>query len=234
MGSGYKTFTAGAVLTASDVQNYLQDQSVMVFADSTARASSIGTANFEEGMVSYLEDTDAVEVYDGSAWGNIAPATNQGLTLINTTSFSGVSSQSFNNVFTSTYENYKVLFSLDIATGTPNLTFRFRAAGSDITTAGYFLFGDRTGGAVSNIASTSQTSMLLGVASTATNNGILEIFKPQLTATKAVQANYYYANNGENYDLFCGTNYTTSCDGFSLIVSSSTMTGTASVFGYNK
>ena len=157
-----------------------------------------------------------------------------GMVLLNTTSFSGVSSQSFNNVFTSTYENYKVLFSLDIATGIPNLTFRFRAAGSDISTAGYFLFGDRTGGAVSNIASLSQTSMLLGVASTSTNNGILEIFKPQLTATKAVQANYYYSNNGENYDLFCGTNFTTSCDGFSLIVSSSTMTGTASVFGYNK
>jgi hypothetical protein len=90
MGSGYRTFTAGEVLTASNVQDYLMDQSVMVFADSTARATNIGTANFEEGMVSYLEDSDTVEVYDGSAWASIAPTTNQGLTLINTTSFSGV------------------------------------------------------------------------------------------------------------------------------------------------
>ena len=157
-----------------------------------------------------------------------------GMVLLNTTSFSAVASQSINNVFTSTYENYKVLFSLDITTGTPNLTFRFRAAGSDNSTAGYFLFGDKTGGAVANIASLSQTSMLLGVAGTSTNNGILEIFKPQLTATKAVRASYYYSNNGENYDLFCGTNFTTSSDGFSLIASSSTMTGTLSVFGYNK
>ena len=88
MGSGYKAFTAGEVLTASDVNNYLMEQSVMVFADSTARASTIGTANFEEGMVSYLEDSDTVEVYDGSAWGGIAPVSNQGLTLLNTTSFS--------------------------------------------------------------------------------------------------------------------------------------------------
>ena len=151
-----------------------------------------------------------------------------------TVSFSAVGSVSLNGVFTSTYENYKVIFSLDVATGTPNLTFRFRAAGSDNSTSGYFLFGDRSGGAVSNVASLSQTSMLLGNASTSTNNGILEIFKPQLTATKAVQANYYYSNNGENYDLFCGTNFTTSSDGFSLITASSTFTGTVSVYGYNK
>jgi hypothetical protein len=68
MGSGYRTFTAGEVLTASNVQNYLQDQSVMVFGGSAARSSAIGTANFEEGMVSYLTDTDKVEAYDGTNW----------------------------------------------------------------------------------------------------------------------------------------------------------------------
>ena len=75
--------------------------------------------------------------------------------------------------------------------------------------------------------------MLFGPAAS-TNAAVLEIFRPQLTATKIIQANYYYSNNGENYDLFCGTNFTTSSDGFSLITASSTMTGTLSVFGYNK
>jgi hypothetical protein len=76
--------------------------------------------------------------------------------------------------------------------------------------------------------------MLLGPAGEPTNNGILEIFKPQLTATKAVRASYYYSNNGENYDLFCGTSFTTSSDGFSFIAATSTMTGTLSVYGYRK
>jgi hypothetical protein len=75
MGSGYKTFTAGAVLTASDVQNYLQDQVVMTFAGSAARSSAIGTANFEEGMTSYLTDTDLLEVYNGTNWVGVAPTT---------------------------------------------------------------------------------------------------------------------------------------------------------------
>jgi hypothetical protein len=92
MGSGYRTFTAGEVLTASNVQDYLMDQSVMVFADSTARATNIGTANFEEGMVSYLEDSDIVEVYNGTTWASIAPAAvTPGLVQIGTAiSFSGV------------------------------------------------------------------------------------------------------------------------------------------------
>lgn len=44
---------------------------VMVFADSTARSSAIPTPS--EGMITYLEDTDAVEKYDGSAFVNVSP-----------------------------------------------------------------------------------------------------------------------------------------------------------------
>jgi hypothetical protein len=81
MGSGYRTFTAGEVLTASNVQNYLMDQSVMVFGGSAARSSAIGTANFEEGMVSYLTDTDKVEAYDGTNWLEIGGSSSGGLVV---------------------------------------------------------------------------------------------------------------------------------------------------------
>jgi hypothetical protein len=65
-GLGRKVFTAGEVLTAANVQGYLMDQSVMVFDDSSSRATAIGTAT--EGMLSYLKDTNAVEAYDGASW----------------------------------------------------------------------------------------------------------------------------------------------------------------------
>jgi hypothetical protein len=67
-GSGRKTFAAGSVLSASDVQNYLQDQSVMVFAGTAARATAIGTASFSEGMVTYIKDVDQVQAYNGTTW----------------------------------------------------------------------------------------------------------------------------------------------------------------------
>lgn len=66
-GAGYKLFTTGSVLTASEVNTYLMQQTVMVFASATARTTALSGV-LAEGMVSYLQDTNALEVYDGSAW----------------------------------------------------------------------------------------------------------------------------------------------------------------------
>ena len=65
-GLGKKTFLAGEVLTASDVNGYLMDQSVMVFGGTAARSSAIPTPS--EGMVTYRTDANAIEYYDGSTW----------------------------------------------------------------------------------------------------------------------------------------------------------------------
>lgn len=69
-GLGFKSFSAGEVLTAANVQGYLQDQVVMVFASSAARGSALGTA-VSEGMIAYLKDTNALEYYTGSAWATV-------------------------------------------------------------------------------------------------------------------------------------------------------------------
>jgi len=84
--SGRKTFTAGEVLQAADVNDFLMDQSVMVFAGTAARGSAIPSPS--EGMVTYLEDSDELQVYT-TAWG---PVDTGGLietkTAINTTALS--------------------------------------------------------------------------------------------------------------------------------------------------
>lgn len=66
--SGRKTFVAGEVLQAADVNDYLMDQSVMVFAGTAARGSAIPSPS--EGMVTYLEDADELQVYT-TAWGGV-------------------------------------------------------------------------------------------------------------------------------------------------------------------
>jgi hypothetical protein len=66
-GAGYKLFNTGDVLTAAQVNTYLMEQTVMVFADAAARTTAL-TGIVSEGMISYLKDTNAVEVYNGSAW----------------------------------------------------------------------------------------------------------------------------------------------------------------------
>ena len=64
--SGFRTWTPLEVITASNVQGYLQDQTVMVFADAAARTSAVVVPT--EGMLSWLEDENAYQYYSGSAW----------------------------------------------------------------------------------------------------------------------------------------------------------------------
>jgi hypothetical protein len=66
-GAGYKLFNTGDVLTAAQVNTYLNEQTVMVFASSAARTSALSGV-LAEGMMSYLQDTNSVEVYNGTAW----------------------------------------------------------------------------------------------------------------------------------------------------------------------
>jgi hypothetical protein len=72
-GAGYKLFQTGDVLTAAQVNTYLNEQTVMVFANAAARTSAL-TSVLAEGMVSYLQDTNAVEVYNGTAWVGVSGA----------------------------------------------------------------------------------------------------------------------------------------------------------------
>jgi hypothetical protein len=65
-GLGFRTFVPGEVLTAANVQGYLQDQAVMVFGGTAARSSAIPTPS--EGMVCVLTDSDQLVYYNGSAW----------------------------------------------------------------------------------------------------------------------------------------------------------------------
>ena len=67
--AGYRLFTTGDVLTAAQVQNNLQNQSVMFFASAAARdANTALTAALTEGMFCYLADTNITAYYSGSAW----------------------------------------------------------------------------------------------------------------------------------------------------------------------
>ncbi len=66
-GAGYKLFSTGDVLTASDLNTYGIEQTVMVFASSSARDTALSSAK-SEGMFAFLKDTDSLTYYDGSSW----------------------------------------------------------------------------------------------------------------------------------------------------------------------
>jgi hypothetical protein len=72
----YKVFTNGSVLNASEVNENLMNQAVIVFTNSTARSAAITSPT--EGMVTYLEDTDSFEFFDGSSF---VPLATEGPTI---------------------------------------------------------------------------------------------------------------------------------------------------------
>ena len=168
------------------------------------------------------------------------PATSSsGLTLINTTNFSAVGSQSFNNVFSSTYTNYKVYISA-YATGDSLMTLRFRASGTDDTSSNYYfsvwgaaastgsLSADNNGSAVSNIqiGSNNNANQRQYIA--------LDIMAPhQTTGTKALTYSYVRSRTaifgGNGYGLLDVTG--TAFDGFTL--TGGTISGTVSIYGWS-
>jgi len=76
----YKLFSTGEVLTAANVNSYLMNQTVMVFASAAARTTALSGV-LAEGMISYRTDSHILEYYTGSAWSAVSTATSLNLSF---------------------------------------------------------------------------------------------------------------------------------------------------------
>ena len=63
----WKLWDQGEVVEAGDFQEYIQNQVVQSYPNASERNTALGTA-VAEGMVSYREDSNIIEVYDGANW----------------------------------------------------------------------------------------------------------------------------------------------------------------------
>jgi len=77
----YKVFQNGFPLNASELNNYLMNQSVMVFATATARDTDL-TAPLE-GMIVWLQDSNKFVYYTGTAWADVDSTYESGNAIIN-------------------------------------------------------------------------------------------------------------------------------------------------------
>ena len=248
-GLGRRTFAPGEVLTATNVMGYLQDQAVMNFAGTAARGSAIGTA-VSEGMVSYLQDSNSVQVYDGSAWkpiGGLVPIIPTVVTYVTGTgsvsssgavNFSGCSSVSLDGVFTAEYKNYRLVFTGQRSTAAAGFMFARLRTGSpaaDVSSSyaggfsGFFYNG-------TTAFATQSANEILFVQTFYDKFAIgVDIDQPQeATGTKvhgtslgSGAANGFYAITGVEH------NSSTSFSGITVICSGALMTGQVQIFGYN-
>jgi len=223
-GAGKKTFTAGEVLTASDVNTFLMEQSVMVFGGTAARSSAIPTPS--EGMTTYRTDTQQIESYDGAEWRGMS-----GLQLVKKQTIgSGVSSVNVTSAFSATYEAYKIIVTGGVSSADVNLSLKLGAS----TTAYYEILRYWTyGGTTQTPAGTSNGSVWNFVGNS-TSNAIAfdaNLRNPNLAKWTFFDSIYLTQNSsGNNSGVHqVATAYTD----FTIAPSSGTLTGgTIYVYGY--
>jgi hypothetical protein len=159
----------------------------------------------------------------------------QGLVLLNTTSFSAVSSFSLPaNTFTATYNAYRIVLHANSVSTTLTVTARLRAAGTDESASQYFYGGNRRyfNGTAGSINANPTTSWAVYEPNIDLGGFTMDVVNPFLS-----QKTYYNclaAGHDAGFVTSGALNLNTSYDSMSFIASTGNMTGTYSVYGYNK
>lgn len=169
------------------------------------------------------------------------PAAGGGMTLISRTTFSNVSSQSFDGVFTSTYNTYFVsLDNMSAATSSDDLHWQFRYAGPTTQTADYYSanFGYNYGGTFSGAGVGGGSEIVLSLHSGGSGDPVsaqLYVNGVGNTSTYPVVSGLVFNNPAIVQSVIGGEAFTArTYTGFLLKSASTNITGTVSIFGVNK
>ena len=225
----YKVFTNGSVLNASEINDNLMRQSVMVFSNSTTRAAALTVPL--EGMLTWLEDVNRYENYNGTAW---VPLGTSALEFIKADTIgTAVSSHVWTGTFSSTYDSYRIVISGGVASANTNLRLQL---GTD--TANHYSNAFRgnyvTTTLVGNVASNIAYFDYVGTSGTTTLSGIIDLESPFLARPTMITSTADKSTSNAAILTGChgaSTSFTT----FNIKPASGTITGgTVAVYGYRK
>lgn len=165
-----------------------------------------------------------------------APSGGGGLTFITKSSFSGVASHSVNDVFSSTYDNYRLIIFLDNDVNTePTMFFRLRVSGSDTTTNYGCNRVTIIGTALYNNSPTDKWDFGNLSSSFDMAHISADIYKPNLAEKTAMNGQSNFNNTTVTTNLIGGGQTdTTQFTGFTLFPANNNITGYVAVYGYQK
>ena len=165
------------------------------------------------------------------------PATTaSGLTLINTTTFSSVTSVSIDSLFSSTYDNYQIVFTTTSTSGGADIRMKLRSGGADnssndyVTSASYM-----QSGALTNIGGTTTTGWFIVSNGSAIMTSIINLSNPNLASS--TKSGVFSTMGGTNDRYTFGGFYkqnATQFTGLSVATGAATMTGQISIYGLAK
>lgn len=240
-GAGTKLFVDGQILTAAQVNTYLQDQVIMRFANAATRDAAfggVGEPTLAEGMFCYLDDTNTLQSYTGSAWVNVVSSTYPpALVHVATRTFSGAITQQFTSVFSNEFLNYRC--NLDVvANGGTNFYVRLLVgttaqSGNILSTNAY---NQLSAGSITKNTRSDQYGLVGAAFSTYTSNYSFDWYSPFATDYTSYYCNGVGGRSATDSDFnqtFARNIATTSIDGFEITTAgAATLTGTLRVYGY--
>lgn len=218
------TWTAGDVLTAADLTDTFGAKANLASptftGTPTAPTAAAGTNTTQVATTAFVQAAS-------------------GLTLITTQSFSTASTVSVNNCFSATYDNYRLIVTIDTLSTAMYVMLRMRAAGSDNASSNYYFAGGAYANANSTIGDFKSASLvnfwqISNTSTTDDNFFIGDICGPNRTFLTTVNGTFTGVNATDMTHGFWGgrMSVTTAYDGFSLVTSTGTISGSLSVFGY--
>ena len=159
-----------------------------------------------------------------------------GMVLLNTTSFTGQSSQAVSSVFNANYENYRIVY-YGTSSADADMTIKFRISTTDTSVNySYINIYAESGGSVGRQNATGASSMIVSQLRQTMAGFTLDIYRPFLAAPTELTAisggrsatfnQGIYTSSATQYD-------STSFDGINMIPTSGTITGKVAVYGYN-
>ena len=151
---------------------------------------------------------------------------------------SGVSSQSINDVFSATYDNYRILINVtSVTVSATDFRMRMRVSGSDNSSSNYFAAGvvNYTSGVAQALLSGNPgDNWDIGRLATSGGSSFMDLISPYLTdSTKFhARATNRKPSPPEVQHTAGEMNVTTSYTGFTIYPAANAMTGTVRVYGY--
>ena len=197
-------------------------------------AGSLAMSQYETGQLYFLSASAAIFTE------YVQTAGASGLTLIARTSFSGVASQAFDSVFTSTYSTYFVAIEqIYAATGDDDLHLQLRYAGPTTQILTYYGSTFEVPWTGSNVTTASNNTTQLTIARQTGSSGTVGsgyIYFNQVGDASVIPnfRGQYTDKDANQYSFGGNINTARIYTGFLLKSSSTNITGTVAIYGMAK
>jgi hypothetical protein len=227
------TYVASEILTAADLN--VTNSGIPVFATTVTRDAAFGGTGekvLAEGQFAYIEASNATQYYDGSTWQTLGAT--PGMTLVTAGSTSAASTLTLDNVFTSSYRNYKLFIDGVTSADDIDVPLKFRAGGATNSNSNYTRQSISASASGVSRSLTSNGTAFTSVVAGGTTRLVLEaaFYAPQA----AVNTGFLSSANTmstTSYAYITGGTFTagTQFDGFIMTPTSGTITVTYRLYG---